>query len=315
MKKYLFLVLAAIAIIAISGCTQRSTTIDANNGLKINEFSADPLEAESNDLVSFLLEVENVGGTTAKDVVANLYGVQNQWIDTNNNVVDSTLTKEIGTLKPPDITRNIPGDFKMVQWTLRAPRMPEGTNQILPITARITYIYNTTGSIVIKAFSDQQQKIEQNLKKWPPANPFVVTNTNAPIKIDVPTRYQIPIIVDTTKPDDQTEQLRIEFVNKGNGWPVTENVPGRMYGTIRLFGPAEFSDCLGVTSGNEIGIDENNVDLVKLKSTGNVPVACEIKINKDQWGNNPEGIITMTFEMYYLYYLEQTAPVRVIGIA
>jgi len=314
MKKYL-LVLVVMTIIAISGCTQRSTTVDVNNGLKINEFSADPIEAESNDLVTFLLEVENVGGTTAKDVVANLYGVQNQWLDTNNNKVDSTLTKEIGTLKPPDISRNIPGDFKMVQWTLRAPRMPEGTKQKLPVTVRVTYIYNTTGSIVIKAFSDQQQKIEQNLKNWPPANPFVVTNTNAPIKIDVPARYQNSIIVDTTNTDDQKEQLRIEFINVGKGWPVTENVPGRMYGTIRLYGPAEFSDCLGVTSGNEIAIDESNIDLVKLKSDGKVPVACEIKINKDQWGNAPEGIITMTFEMYYLYYLEETAPVTVIGKA
>jgi hypothetical protein len=87
MIKKLSLILIIIALVAFSGCTGRNAKVDADNGLKINEFSADPVMAQYNDNTIFSLDVENVGGTTAKCVVAELYGAED-W----NSVTGGLMT-------------------------------------------------------------------------------------------------------------------------------------------------------------------------------------------------------------------------------
>ena len=75
--KYYLLVLALVAVIA--ACTS-SIRVDDSNGLMINSFTTNPATAEPDDRVSIFLDVENVGGTTARCVVAEIYGVDS-WYD------------------------------------------------------------------------------------------------------------------------------------------------------------------------------------------------------------------------------------------
>jgi len=75
MKRKLVLILLVISLAVIAGCTQRKTQIDSNNGLRINDFSVDPDIAESGDVIKFFLDIENMGGTTAECVKAQIYGV------------------------------------------------------------------------------------------------------------------------------------------------------------------------------------------------------------------------------------------------
>ncbi len=72
MKLYALLFISLLVL--ITACTG-SVRVDDNNGLVINKFSADPATAEIDDRVSFFLDVENVGGTTAQCVVEEIYGV------------------------------------------------------------------------------------------------------------------------------------------------------------------------------------------------------------------------------------------------
>ena len=63
-----------IAFVAVaSGCVATSGS-NPNDAIVINEFSADPGVAEPDDVVSVFLDIENVGGTTARCVTAELYG-------------------------------------------------------------------------------------------------------------------------------------------------------------------------------------------------------------------------------------------------
>ena len=75
MKKSAPLLLALLAVVFVSACVGGTTTIDPNNGLKINEFSADRAIAEPTDLVSFFADVQNVGEVTASCVRAQLLNV------------------------------------------------------------------------------------------------------------------------------------------------------------------------------------------------------------------------------------------------
>lgn len=83
MKYYLLILI--LSLVVISGCTQKEVKIDDNNGLIINEFSVDPKIANPEDTVRFSLDVENVGGTTARCIKAELYNVDG-WRDQNGNV-------------------------------------------------------------------------------------------------------------------------------------------------------------------------------------------------------------------------------------
>ena len=115
MKK-VFLVLLIASVVLISGCVNnRAVKTGENRGVTINSFTASPLQAYTGEQVLFDLEIENIGGTTAKNVQAHLFGVEGQWRDDLGNTIDSTLTKWGSiVLKPPVPSRNIRSEERRV---------------------------------------------------------------------------------------------------------------------------------------------------------------------------------------------------------
>ncbi len=84
--KYVPLLLALVVL--SSGCVfSGGTTPQPVDAIVVNSFTADPLVAEPDDIVSFFLDIENVGGTTARCVTSELYG-----IETWNNDAGTPLT-------------------------------------------------------------------------------------------------------------------------------------------------------------------------------------------------------------------------------
>jgi len=79
MKKFIPLLVLAF-IVLIAGCTQQK--IDTNNGVVVDDFSADPTVARADDVVTLFLNIENRGDVTASHVGACLYGVEG-WYDIN----------------------------------------------------------------------------------------------------------------------------------------------------------------------------------------------------------------------------------------
>ncbi len=322
MKKYLLVLLAAVVI--ISGCTggDRPVTTDPNRGLTINSFNADPASVRSGELVLFDIEVENIGGTTAKEAQIDLYGVENQWRDSTGNPIPDTLTKELGTLKPPDVGRGVPGQFKLVQYRLMTPDVPQGIPYAATVTARVTYDYATNGIIDIPALSENEITIRESNNQALPSPTF--SGSAGPIKILVDSaKGFLPIHVDTadTESDDQEWPLRIIFSNGGDGFPITlEDDPairgtgGKISGKITLLGAGNphFDECLGVTSGNEIDLDSTDI-LVRLRQDGTYTIGCMIGIDKSAWGSRPEDRVQLVFELFYRYYVDATATVSVQG--
>src|SRR3989338_8319136 len=77
------LFIAIIALVIISGCVlpggTRPVNVEANTGVKINKFLADPAVAEEDEVVRFDVEIENVGGIKANNVELVLSGLQSIW--------------------------------------------------------------------------------------------------------------------------------------------------------------------------------------------------------------------------------------------
>lgn len=310
MKRSLLLV---FAILLVAGCTGTGTVKVSPNGISINRFIASPTEERTGGIVLFDLEIENVGGTTARNVRVDLFGVEKQWRNTDGSLVTSTLTKfGTVTLKPPNQETQVPGGFKITQWQLMTPDVPQGVAPSLPVEARVSFDYNTSGFLRIPAVSDQELEIRR-IKNQPIASPEIV-NSEGPLKITIAERFSRHIIVDTEDPaPGESIPLRIEFTNVGDGFPITEGESGKITGTIRLFGPgAEFEDCLGTRGGTEVNLDNAEIP-TKLRDTQSVPVACNINIDKAQWGGRPEDSFTLVFNIFYRYYVRQSVQVKVFG--
>ncbi len=310
MKKFVPLI---FAIIFLAGCTGSTVKTDANNGISISRFAATPSEDKEGGLILFDAELENVGGTTARNVKVDLFGVENQWRNVDGSLVTSTLTK-FGTLSlnPPNIQRQLPGGFRVAQWQIMTPDIPQGVSPALPVEVRVEFDYNTSGHLLIPVVSDQEFEIRR-IKGQSIASPQIV-NSNGPLKITIPERFSRFIIVETEDPSPtESVSLRIEFTNVGDGFPITEGDTGKITGTIEVFGPgAEFEDCLGATSGKRADLDNSEIT-TKLRDTQSVPVACTIKISKAQWGGRAEDSIQLNFNIFYRYFVRDSARVTVFG--
>ncbi len=316
MAKISISILALVMIILIAGCIggqEKNVVVTANDGIVINSFTTIPslTEAISGDTVTFDLEIENTGGTTARNVEVELYGIEGQWRNADGSVIDSTLKKSFGTLKPPLPERNIPGDFRMVQWNLMTPPIAQGLKLPLTITARVTYDYNTSGFLQITAVNENEYERMRIEGKSPDAP--IIQNSNGPIKLDVPTADQYRYIVVSTEEDEFTYPFRIIFTNVGSGFPLSEGRGGKITGTIELLGSGvEFDDCFGVSGGKKINLDDSDIPL-KLRDSNSVPISCSIKFDSSVWKDKPMDTVTFVFNLFYRYHVDEKVTITVIG--
>jgi len=305
-------------VIFIAGCvSNQPVSVDQNRGLTITSFEANPTQVNDGELVLFEVEVANIGGTTARNAQIDFFGIEDQWRTSFGNPVDSTRTKLLRTLRPPEPARNVPGDTQLVQDELMPPDIPQGVTPTLTVEARVSYDYNTSGFIDIPALSEEEAR-RKEINKQPVSAPTVV-NSAGPIHMSMDTKFS-PIRVDTTGNDDTIWSLRITFTNVGDGFPITteddarfRGAGGKLSGTIQLLGPgAEFSDCLGVTSGTEINLDDADITL-RIRQSKTASLACTIRIDRTEWGDRPEDSIKLIFNLFYRYYVSSRASVTVIG--
>ncbi len=318
MKKTVILI---SLVILVAGCIggQQPARVDQNNGLVINSFVATPSQLFSDDAggVLFELEAENVGGTDAKNVKIDILGVEGQWRDSQGNVLTSSLTKDVGTMRAPVPERNIPGKVIDETFNIRPPELRQGISPLVGLDARVTYDYSTSGYIDVVLISDQQFQ-QLRITKQPLPTPVTVVNSAGPIHMTVSPRYAAPVVVDTSLSDPQTQTIRIELTNVGSGFPITEEdqtigAGGRIIGTIDLLGPngVQFSDCLN--EGGGTSIDLNNVDL-RIRETNSVPISCTISIDPNVLSQaKPMDHVKLIFDLQYTYFVSASQKVQVIG--
>jgi hypothetical protein len=313
--KKIGLALLLIAVIALSGCIQNQPVkTDPNNGLVISSFSVDPTKVDKAGSVLVLMDLENLGGITAGNITLNLYGVDD-W--TTGGAAITPIT--ISDMRPPDPITDSPGDFQTKTIALTAPsNLPPGVQANYPITARVTFSYHTTGTISIPSYSKTLYKIMKD-KGQTIDGSAKVENTYAPIQVAL-SKGSTPLVVDDTPtgPASTDYGYLIEFVNVGDGWPISTGASGGrvgvLRGTISVSGlGVTLKECFGQTaSGNSVTV--SNFDMTTMRSSGRVPVACTVTLTKGtSWTSTASGNVMFKIDMYYDYYVEKTANVMVWG--
>ena len=285
-----------IVIITISGCIDNNEeiVIDSSNGLIINEFSIDPLSVQDNEAVSFLIDIENVGGRDATDIKVLIHGLQNNWRNNSNrSLIESEQIELIeGGLQNPDINLNIKGESKIISKTYYPPELPENINFDSELTARVKYRYTTTSSFIIPIISENEYK--NRVRTNTPINSQIISqNTDGPLKITL-SKGDSPIILTS---GNNKPNFIFNIRNVGNGFPGNENDLGK----IRVM-PKQ---------SNNYNNSCNNLDDVKLRTDGSFPLACTLTIESNFV--NTIGTIQITFELTYDYFIDETRTVSVIG--
>ena len=181
-------VFAILAIIFVAGCIGQGTRpvrLTSDDGLEIIDFFAEPVSVEAGDTVLFTMQVENVGGTRSRDVVARLFGIEGQWREI---VGGPPLIQNIGNLDPPNPDFNQPGDTAIATWIYRTPDLPPGIETNTRVTGELIYTYNTSGVITMRAVGETLLETEYLAKGKTPEGP-VVANSFAPVQILVNERF------------------------------------------------------------------------------------------------------------------------------
>lgn len=310
-------------IVAVSGCVsggeQREVKVVSTEGIQINKFNVDPAFVNENEIVRIDVDIENVGGATAKNVVAKLVGTGGAWRSTAATPTPLALDQEIVTttdLEPPRPSENAPGDFKIGFANIRAPDLPEGVQTDFPIMLRVDYQYKTSGSVVIPTIEKSLYQ-EKNRAGQAIDSSTQVSNNNAPLKVAMGAG-RVPAVVDTGDGTGaaNTETFILEVQNVGSGMPIgkTSGKIGEITGKIGVIGGSIYSLKCGsaaVVTSPPFTQDVVEGDEARIRTTGKVEIPCDVKFKTMPAGTM--GTLVFTVDLDYKYFLTQAKSVKVEG--
>ena len=303
-RNLLFLLVAVL--LAASACIQagRTVKVSSTDGLVINEFSSDLSRYERNEKPNLYLEVENVGGTSAKNV--KLYILGATW-DSNPCPPpnEACPTELASTMSPPDmsVVPAVPGDLISRTWDLDPySELPEGVEVPITVVARIEYDYSSNGVVTVPVLTKEEYKLRTERNMPIPEAPNV-TNSAGPIHIDLDPRG-LPIILSSVPTETS---LRIYLRNVGSGAPITGNEVGKMTIGLSIDGlGATFTTCGGKT------VNEKTVTLsVTLRRGESITIPCNVKLAESPKAGH--DYFSIIFNTNYTYFIEKPLTFTVVG--
>jgi len=280
MMKRILPLFMLIGVIVASGCIGQPKPVQpGTNGLVITDFSPDETSVTAGDSVNLNLEVQNVGGATAKNINGNIYGVTFgsgafDWERTQGD--QSFVIAE--QLLPPE--QGIPGEISSPYiWVLKAPSGIK-SDTTYSFDVRVDYHYSTdvTGilTFVSESYWNSLSKTEKDalISK---AGVSQMTQTGGPISVTLYAgQRQRPFVV--YKGQD-TYHMRVTITNVGSGEPK---------GAITLATPQASSGMTVSCTTPSGGI------ILSRGKTANFP--CDIKLNTpDSISNKQDFTIGLSF--------------------
>lgn len=168
------LILLLGVMVLFSGCVGQPATA-AGPGVAILDFSSDFNEVDSGEKVKLLLKVQNQGATEAKNVRAEIAGID--WA--------GRLSESLGNLMPVDLEENTPGEVQTRQFVLTAPRLAKGVKYTYRPIAKVSYDYKqiATKAITVVNIDELRRLIQQG--RGPQVK--TVFSSGGPLSVEVKT--------------------------------------------------------------------------------------------------------------------------------
>ena len=309
------IVLLAFMVFA-SGCvgTSRPVKVSASDGLQIDDFSADVNDVFSGETVRLSLEVENVGGTTARGVKAKLFGGASGWGDGSvEKTVGRNNPSGTNVLDPPIIDTNIPGDFNKVVWSVKSPSLEQGLVQTYDMGVRVRYSYSTTSVTPIDVISYDEFDRQRKTNSFSPS-PIQSKNSNAPIKVEVTGSAPLRAGGDAKVSEPVTLTLTnvgdgIVFRRDDNAYPASATL-GKVSVNIASGTPSATLKCDLDGMGNFATSGEATMG--RGLETARIP--CTFEMTGVQTGL-PKETIQVSVTAQYSYTIDKIIPIKVTSNA
>ncbi|UCG95030.1 MAG: hypothetical protein JSV92_03220 [archaeon] len=303
MKKALVLI-AVAAVIFSSGCLEgiwpQGETVITGKGVIVNMFEPDFPELEPDDKFDLYLEVENIGGTDAKNTYAHLFNIDvSEW-------GNPTKTKSIGTLESPDEVAGIPGDIGEATWELEAPTVPEGVVFKYQPKVRLMYDYQTIASATIPLMEKSEYKRlkERDMLSVPPITTDV---SKGPLAVTISART--PIVIDNYTEDTVEFRVNVDLLQKGGVFDP-DHSSGDMNLTSDDMDKLKIKiDASGVEGEAETGSCNASVNAVKedLRRGKTLIYTCELEAKEF----SASASVPVTVILDYGYYEDLTTDIKV----
>lgn len=298
-------------IVTVSGCADNSSgtdvTVSQTEGVAIEGFSASPSEIFEGQLTTLEIQLRNVGGAEAQDVVARLFNRgftgDGTWnIQADDSSVSEAKRKHIETLEAPDPQTDAPSISVPRTWNLEAPDLDVAQQVPYDFFARVFYKYSTTANTEIQVMSNERYN-ELGVTRSQPS----LENSGGPIQVDV--RTQTPIVFTNTGQDTQPVPIRVVVTNEGEGTPFLQsayddenyNVNEQNSGRVELEITA---------AGDSVSFDSNNPTVRMVNGEG----VKSFTMNVDRVSSEDiQQTVPITVTANYGYYKDTSTSITVNG--
>ena len=339
-SKPLVLVFVLIGVLLVSGCVNQSAASSGSpSGLVIKNVYTDPQQdlIEAGDELKIYYDIQNTGGTIARNVQTTIYGFT--WISEEDRLNNKELFKIIDALYPPDPITKSAGETDNVAFDIKVPEgeklLSRGLRKTFPLKIRASYDYETSATTSILGYSRTRYIRDLQTGSQTP----IISETQLPVQTTIsgtPLAISVSgpdkLIIHDVKSGQPSQQFRytyhITLTNIGQGYPITyggqnnaANQEGLVKLDMRIEGAAvKFYDCL-----ENKNVDKIEDSLIKLRS-GSTTFSCTISIQnealpsgqyealgRDSWGNREFDTINLYFHATYRYFLEKDFSVTITG--
>lgn len=300
--------LALLLPFLILGCiNQGAPSTGGGFGVVVTSFLSDFPDLESGDKVDLDLEVQNVGGTTADEVWALLYG-----IDTGVWSLSSTNPVKIATkFEGPEEAAGLPGSIDSAGWKLKAPNIPEGITAPSEARARIFYTYATTATATVPIITESEfKRLKGQNQALPQLTATQVSKGPVSVRIDA----KSPEVL---REDSDTFRVVIAINNVGGGSvfdpAAISNLKEGQEKSALL--PEDTEDMFkikvqaqGVTAEDCTALNAEQTEKLRTRTTSHY--SCKLRISRKA----PRVDIPITVALHYGYFIDATTPIPVTGV-
>lgn len=305
-------------IVVVSGCADNSgnqeVTVSQTEGVEIDSFSASPSEIFEGQLTTLELQLTNVGGTEAENVVARLFnrGFEGDgtWnIQGDGSSIDDLKNIYYGNLDAPNPETNSPAIPILRTWNLEAPDLDVAQQVPYDFNTRVFYQYDTTANTDIQIMSNDRYNELGSSRSQPSLD-----NTGGPVQIDIRTRT--PVVFTSTGQDTQPVPIRVVVTNEGSGTPFLQSAyqpsnDDKPYDSYDVGSEqTEKVDVEIEAAGNSVSFDSNEQTVRMVNGEGVKSFTMEV----DRLGDSDiQQTVPITVTANYGYYKDSSTSVTVNG--
>jgi len=197
-----FLALPVIAILLVSGCTTANTA--SGNGVVVKAFAPDFSEVYSGEAVTFSLLLKNEGSAEAKNVHAELLGLDEDWCSKDGTKCGTSLGGRLEnwpnepeckyggegfSMPAPNPLQGTTGGSHVCTWTYTTPPLSKGFTITYTPVARVFYPYKSAVTKLITFGSNAElRRIQDSGGKLPIET---TASTSSPIQLIIETKGPI----------------------------------------------------------------------------------------------------------------------------